>query len=272
MTMVYVPAGTFARGATDAQTQAAMTICTQYHVGCHTCEAGRDKCRPEWFADEQPARDVTMSGFWIDRTEVTNEQYERCVKAGACQPPAATSSYSQNTYYGTEEFAAYPVVYVDWPRATAYCRWAGARLPSEAEWEYTARGPDGRIFPWGDEFDPARLNYCDGSCELPGADTTGDDSHAETAPVGSYPSGASWIGALDMAGNVAEWTADWYGKDSYAAAASRDPQGPATGDLRVQRGGAWGFEPIYATTIYRSSEQPGEADAYTGFRCARNGQ
>ena len=132
----------------------------------------------------------------------------------------------------------------------------------------TPRGPDSPDFPWGEAFDGSKLNFCDVNCWVPGADPDSDDGYVETAPVGNYPAGASWIGALDLAGNVAEWVGDWYAADYYAASAADDPAGPPTGERRVQRGGAWGMEPIYAHNSYRSSEEPMHVNVYAGFRCA----
>jgi len=278
MTMVYVPAGEFQMGSMEPDVEFAMDVCTKYHLGCHVCNPGRDVCKREWFLDEQPAHAVALDAFWLDQTEVTNAQYQRCVSAAACKPPAETGFYTRKAYYGDPAYANYPVVYMDWARAAAYCRWAGGssltgrrgRLPTEAEWEYAASGPDQRAFPWGDEFDGSRLNFCDKNCWVPGADTKSDDGFAETAPVGSFPSDASWAGALDMAGNVAEWTADWYNESYYGSSPARNPRGPRAGERRVQRGGSWGTEPIYAYAHYRSAELPDHTGIYAGFRCAQD--
>jgi formylglycine-generating enzyme required for sulfatase activity len=169
---------------------------------------------------------------------------------------------------------AHPINCVDWDQAMAYCRWKGKRLPTEAEWEYAARGNDGRIFPWGNEAPSAkRLNVCGSECaamakrelsaEWP-AYYNDDDGWAATAPVGSYPEGASPFGALDMAGNVAEWTADWYGV--YSTKAETNPQGPRTGTSRVSRGGGW-LGPARATD--REWPDPAVRAMDRGFRCAR---
>jgi len=190
-------------------------------------------------SDEQPAHEVTLDAFWSDRTEVTNAQFAACVAGGACQPPENTSSYTRDQYYGNDEFADYPVIYVSWNDAGDFCAWAGGRLPTEAEWEYAARGPTGRVYPRGNKVNGERLNFCDVNCPFEWADKGVDDGHADTAPVGSYPDGASWVGALDMAGNVWEWVNDWYDSDYYGKLADESPSGPVSGEYRVLRGGAW---------------------------------
>jgi formylglycine-generating enzyme required for sulfatase activity len=268
MAMVYVPAGEFQMGSNDNGVDNALQLCNQFHRACK-CKEGRDFCKREWFADEQPAHSVALDGFWIDRTEVTNAQFERCVQAGMCAPPDESSLYTLASYYGNPTYDNYPVVNVNWYQAEAYCKWAGGRLPTEAEWEYAARGAEGRIFPWGSEFDGTRLNYCDAKCWLEWADQTFDDGYADTAPVGSFPQGVSWSGAQDLAGNVWEWVADWYASDYYGHSPARNPTGPSSGEYRVLRGGAWGLEPIYAYSLYRGSKYPDKSNIYSGFRCAR---
>ncbi len=211
--------------------------------------------------DEQPVHTVALDGFWIDRTEVTKAQYEQCVAAGACTP-----CYGDSAYYD------YPAIYVTWYQAETYCGWAGGRLPTEAEWEYAARGPEGRVFPWGDEFDGTRLNFCDANCERDWADETVDDGYAETAPVGSYPAGASWCGAQDMAGNVWEWVADSYASDYYDRSPSRNPTGPSPWEYRVLRGGSWGFDPYYVRGANRDCFVPSNTYGHVGLRCAMSSE
>jgi formylglycine-generating enzyme required for sulfatase activity len=222
MTMVYVPAGTFPMGSAASDPDA------QY--------------------EEKPQHQVTLDAFWIDRTEVTNAQYGRCVEAGTCQKSTLADDAAYNG-------AGYPVVGVAWQDAADYCRWAGGRLPSEAEWEYAARGLDGRIYPWGDTFDGAKVNA-----------TGKDDGYEYTAPVGSFPAGASWIGALDMAGNVWEWTNDWYA--SYPAEPQVNPGGPADGQTRALRGGSWYADPEIVRAAYRGNDALDLRNGSTGFRCA----
>ena len=240
MVMVYVPAGEFEMGSTE----------------------GDD--------DEQPVHTVALDGFWIDRTEVTNAQYEQCVAAGDCDPRSFSGSDTRGWTYGDGAADDHPAIYVTWYQAETYCRWVGGRLPTEAEWEYAARGPEGRVFPWGDDFDGAQLNYCDANCEREWADEVVDDGYAETAPVGSFPAGASWCEALDLAGNVWEWVADSYAGNYYERSPSRNPTGPSSWECRVLRGGSWGFDPYYVRAANRDCFVPSNTYGHIGFRCARD--
>jgi formylglycine-generating enzyme required for sulfatase activity len=257
MVMVYVPAGEFEMGSTDQEVDYALALCHEYYYG---------DCRQNQFEEEQPVHTVALDAFWIDRTEVTNAQYAQCVAARACEPPWKSSSYTRDSYYDNPAYDDYPVIYVDRQRAEAYCAWAGGRLPTEAEWEYAARGPEGYIFPWGDELDGTRLNYCDADCEFKHADRSFDDGYADTAPVGSYRDGASWVGALDLAGNVWEWVADWYGE--YLSEPQENPIGPSTGEFRMVRGGSWGCIWYTVRAASRSIVPPDYPYYDVGFRCA----
>lgn len=224
--------------------------------------------------DEKPDRKVTLSAFWIDKVEVTNAMYNLCVQAGACETPREFKSATQERYFGNPDFNDFPVVFVNWEDAKAYCAWAGRRLPSEAEWEYAARGTDYRRFPWGDASPTNQLaNY--------------DNIFRDTQRVGSFPNGASSFGALDMAGNVWEWVADFYSPNSYTSAGDTNPMGPATagvnGPRRVIRGGSWAdnFKDLRVSNRgfalapdlsadSRSEAYMGEAKNSIGFRCAAN--
>lgn len=251
MTMVYAPPGTFEMGSDDSDVVYALQQCYPYGASCDS----------DWFVNELPAHDVTLSGFWIDRIEVTNAHYQRCLAAGMCGE--ATCGDDQDPA-GPD----HPVTCVTFEQAQAYCEWVGARLPTEAEWEYAARGPEPQAFPWGHAFDGARLNYCDTHCEFAWADLTTDDGYARTAPAGSFPGGSSWCGALDMAGNVHEWVADWYAEDYYALSPSLNPTGPASGEYRILRGGSWGAVPGCVRTASRGLPLPGMTAPTIGFRCA----
>lgn len=223
MVMVYVPGGTIMMGT----------------------DQGED--------NERPAHDVTLDGFWIDRTEVTNAQYARCVAAQQCATPADTQSYTR-PYFGNPQFDDYPVIHVTWENATQYCTWAGGQLPTEAQWEYAARGPQGHLYPWGNEPPTdTRLNY--------------RGAFGDTQPVGAYPTGASWVGAFDLAGNVWEWVRDWYAP--YSQSSQINPVGPASGERRVLRGGFWRSESLEIRTVFRHFAGPEVHDAGIGFRCTQ---
>jgi eukaryotic-like serine/threonine-protein kinase len=199
--------------------------------------------------DEKPQHSVYVDEFWIMETPVTNAQYQRCVTANACTPP-------NNKIWNQFEYANHPVTHVNWQQANEYAVWAGGRLPTEAEWEKAARGIDGRIFPWANpEPDETLLNYnqkCKG-----------------TTDVGSYPTGASIYGTLDMAGNVWEWVADWYNEGYYAISPASNPLGPASGDFRVLRGGSWYVDSYYVRTVYRDRHPPHYLSDDVGFRVVR---
>jgi formylglycine-generating enzyme required for sulfatase activity len=244
MAMVYVPGTTSQMGSSGAEVEDALALCKQLYDG------NEDICRRVLYEDESPQHLVTLEGLWIDRTEVTNAQYKLCVAGGIC----VESIYADNTTYGKDD---YPVVGVAWDDAATYCNWVGGRLPSEAEWEYTARGPDQWRYPWGNQFDGTQSNHCgDTNCQQKWADDSVDDGHANTAPVGSYPGGASWCGVLDMAGNVSEWIGDWYG--GYSSAARLNPMGPETGDYKVLRGGGWSNDQVGIRSANRMSPLPTE--------------
>lgn len=205
--------------------------------------------------DERPLHEVVLSPYYMDVFETTNRVYRRCVDAGACAPPEIRMLFDD------PRLADHPVVIVDWEQARKFCQWAGKRLPTEAEWEFAARGPDGRIYPWGNEWDPSRANW---NGEDEGEGTAG------TKPVGSYPSGVSPFGIHEMAGNVWEWCADWHNAESYASYHDKtDPRGPRFGTVKVLRGGGWkGSGKETLRTANRFMDRPFEAYSLFGFRCA----
>ena len=249
MVMVRVPPGEFAMGSDDDAAANAMALCDAYSP----------ECNRELIALEQPAHEVTLNGFWIDQTEVTNAQYARCVAAGDCEESTYADDPNLN---GPDQ----PAVGIDWYNAEAYCAWAGGRLPTEAEWEFAARGPDGWVFPWGDAFDQTRLNFCDVNCTGDWKVDTFDDGHPKTAPVGSYPRGASWCGALDMAGNAWEWVEDWFAP--YPSAETLNPANPASGEAKVLRGGSWFDLPHDVRSTSRGKFRPDFGLSIVGCRCA----
>ena len=212
--------------------------------------------------EEHPQHTVSLDAFWIDRYEVTNDQYRAFVEATGNRVP-----YDWQKGEIPAGKQDHPVVRVSWEDAQAYCQWAGARLPTEAEWEKGARGTDARQYPWGNTFDGSRLNFCDRNCEFDWKDTDVDDGYARTAPVGSFPAGASPYGALDMAGNVWEWVADWYDGDYYRRSPGSNPAGPDSGGYRVLRGGSWSSYPGRARSAYRDWIGPGCTLWDFGFRC-----
>jgi formylglycine-generating enzyme required for sulfatase activity len=240
-------------------------------------------------ADEKPAHQVTLSPFCIDRKEVTAGEFEACSSIGECKrapvevdwkdiTPRQVKVYSTFCNARRPERADHPINCVDFERAARYCAYRGKRLPTEAEWEFAARGSDGRKYPWGDEEpDAKRLNACGAECVAWGAKHgepmralyTANDGWEGTAPVGSFPDGASPFGLLDVVGNVWEWTSDWDG--SYGKDPAVDPTGPASGTRRVVRGGAFngGFASWVRPTQRYSDRPETQSHAY-GFRCARS--
>lgn len=204
---------------------------------------------------EKPVHTVYLDEFWIDQTEITNAMYKLCVQAGKCVQPV------ENDYFGNPSYAQHPVVNINWNDAFAYCDWAGRSLPTEAQWEKSARGTDGRYYPWGDQLpDNELLNLNNGSL-------------SKTVAVGSYPKGVSPYGVFDMAGNVWEWVADWFDGNYYKDLADLNPEGPASGQYRVIRdtrvsipSGSQGYE-VYGSAI-RSKGVQSFTSQFLGFRCA----
>jgi len=208
-------------------------------------------------SDEEPIHRVYLSDYYIDKYEVTNATYKRCVDAGECIPPKQSDSNTRSAYYGNSEFDDYPAIYVDWNMANTYCSWHDTRLPSEAEWEKAARGANGRTYPWGENIDCDKANY-QSSC-------VGD-----TTKVGSYLDGVSRYGIYDMAGNVWEWVNDWYGEKYYQSSPFSNPLGADSGQYRVLRGGSWLDGNNNARSAKRHKTVPEDIYFSLGFRCARS--
>ena len=247
MPQVYIPAGKFRMGGMDVRR----------------------------LPNELPDHDVTLDAFWIDQLEVTNAMYGLCVRAGVCTLPQDLKSQRRPEYFDNPEFKDYPVIYVTWGQAKAYCEWAGRRLPTEAEWERAGRGDDFRTFPWGED-------------KANGLLTNFNMLVGDTSRVGTYPAGASPFGVLDMAGNVAEWVNDFYTFDySNLLENTLNPTGPLTSASlnRVVRGGSLGDAEINIRVSKRSSvlgsnlsAKPdsnaylGDSSPRIGFRCAQDDQ
>ncbi|MFQ5949340.1 MAG: formylglycine-generating enzyme family protein [Nitrospiria bacterium] len=247
--MVWIPPGTFFMGTDEID------------VENEGIQLGFP--RP-WFEDEHPRRNVTLDGYFIDRHEVTQQEYMQFVRATGHRPPVHWTSGLYETGKGD-----HPVTYVDWYDANDYCRWSEKHLPTEEEWEKAARGPEGRRYPWGDAFDIRRAQLA------PGADIL-----IKTAPVGNYIDGISPYGVSDMIGNVWEWTESWYLPYPESNLRSRD----FGMKYRVVRGLSYhslGHYPegayqrvleVTARAATRSYDPPTERLEDLGFRCARRGK
>jgi len=227
--MVWVPSGSFLMGRCRGDDQAS--------------------------SDEQPAHTVHLEGFWMDRREVTNAAYRKCVEAGSCTAPHKVKEYDD------PGFSEYPVLWIDWFQAKAYARWAGKRLPSEAEWEYAARAGSTTRYPWGTEWQPGLANSIG---------TGGADRFSGPAPVGSFSPNA-W-GLFDMIGNAREWVEDAYHPNYVDAPSDGRPWNQVSDDAgepsRVLRGGSYGDFPQKQRTSRRSHKSPDGWTKTTGFRCA----
>jgi formylglycine-generating enzyme required for sulfatase activity len=207
-------------------------------------------------ADEQPIHPVHLDAFYIDKFEVTNAFYEACVEAGVCAPVRKKSSATRSDYYDNRRYVRFPVIFVDWNMAQAYCEWREARLPTEAEWEKAARGRTNVTYPWGNDPFCNHANY--GNC-------LGDTSGATI-----YDLGQSRYGVYNMAGNVWEWVSDWYAADYYRPALQEDPQGSETGTEKVLRGGSWKDDYAEMRSVNREAEDPAYSSNAIGFRCAKD--
>jgi formylglycine-generating enzyme len=242
---------------------------TMVYVPEGSCPMGSE----EGYDDEKPVHDVRLDDYWIDSTEITNDQFAQFVRETGYETTAekegsgftyndgefeeitgADWQHPQGLDSDINGLADHPVVQVSWYDAEAYCEWAETRLPTEAEWAYAARGPEGYRYPWGEQ-----VSNCDlaqfGSCA------------GQTVPTGSLPRGASWVGALDMSGNVIEWTNDWYDENYYANSPEISPQGPDNGEFKVLRGGSWLNDEISVRGAIRGIANAVDRRDYVGFRC-----
>ncbi len=259
MTIVYIPAGEFLLGSSDDD--------------------------PEAQEDEKPQQTIYLDAFWIDRTEVTVAQFQEFVNqtgyvteaeqegGGVVYSPDAVSVRSASWKLpqgggAPPATGRQPVVQVSWNDARAYCEWAGRRLPTEAEWDKAARGTEGWIYPWGDQFDGLRLNFCDKRCSAPWRNGDYDDTFARAANVSVFPAGASPYDALDMSGNVWEWVNDFYDFRGYYRFPTANPPGVESGTQRVARGGSWIDTPDRVRAGARLALAPNVRNNVTGFRCA----
>ncbi len=263
MEMIYIPAGEFEMGCKASQCQ----------------------------GDDLPPHTVRLDAFWMDQTEVTNAMYATYTKATGYKTVAEDQYFGSGVVYVNNDWRSIkganwkhpegpdnnidgkendPVVQLSWEEASDYCSWAGERLPTEAEWEYAAGSNDGRLYPWGNMYPSGELaNFADINFLSDYSDIQIDDGYRFTAPVGSYPSGITVLGLLDMAGNVAEWVSDIYDEKYYEVSPADNPVGPAAGEYGVARGGSFAETGYYLMTSARLT--PRRADMFfdLGFRCVR---
>jgi sulfatase modifying factor 1 len=264
--MLPVPAGTFTMGASGEAQRSALRMCIE-----EVPPRIQPACHADVFASEGPANPVYLSAYSIDRVEVTVAAYRGCVRAGACSPGPLLQT---DTRFLQPRL---PITSVTWDEARAYCAWRGARLPSEAEWERAARGVDARTWTWGnlprgDAANHGRFINAEemGSSNILRMRPDESDGYAFLAPVGSYPDVTSPVGALDLAGNASEWTADVYHEDPPQRGSTVNPHGPAAGSMRTVRGGSWRHPMLFLRTTARDPVAPDTRSPEVGFRCARS--
>ncbi len=281
MVMVYVPTGEFEMGSGGLN-------------WIRRPLSPRDRERtglvPYFFPDERPQHPVYLDAFWIDQTEVTVGMFRTFVEETGYETTAERQGWGRPWAEGTGELEwphvsgadwqhprgpgssavdDHPVAQVSWEDSAAYCAWAGGQLPTEAQWEKACRGIDGRMWPWGNSYDGNRVSSCEGQCPVERwKDDRFDDGYAYTSPVGTFPDGASPYGAMDMAGNLWEWVADWYADDYYGDSPCENPLGPDSGAVRAMRGGAWFQTDVWLTCSVRHQNPPSDLYDDLGFRCA----
>ena len=280
MEMIYVPEGSFQRGSSDAQIDQVIEECLKMYPEGSSCK------REVYSRQEQPEKEVRIDAFWMDKTEVTNAQFCLFLNQKGNQSTNEIKWFepgsghrgivygfieeAEGIYTPKSGYENYPVIEVSWYGAKAYCEWAGGRLPTEAEWEYAAKGPMNSIYPWGNVFDGSAVNYRDLSFDFDnhGKDTSFSDSSPQWTEVGSYPEGASWCGILDLAGNIHEWVYDWYAPDYYSISPAINPTGPETGKYKICRGGSWYDPSWHVRCSYRKVLSSSSARMHwVGFRC-----
>jgi formylglycine-generating enzyme len=252
--MIRVADTTFRMGSTHAETLEAAAECAREPFGF--------RCNDTTFADEMPAHEVHLSPYWLDRTEVTVRAYARCVQLRRCKAPPFAQGGKR---FDRPEYPASLVTHED---ALAYCKFRGARLPTEAEYERAARGEKARRFPWGDLYNARAANHGRLGWDV----TDARDGYAELAPVGSFPAGATAEGFMDLAGNAAEWVSDRY-LPRYSAGRQGDPPGPSAppaSSERVVRGGSYAQAGPWLRGAARRFQEPTVRRAFLGFRCARS--
>ncbi len=259
--LVNVAGAAFMMGTTSEEAQQAVDECALYGSTCDIA----------WVTDSIPEHTVVVDSFRMELYEVTLEQYVQFLNslgpdshADGCsgQACAQVNGDEENSYivFNGTTYAINPSVnnlpatWVTWYGADAYCRSIDRRLPTEAEWEHAARGPQNLLYPWGDTFDPIRAN-------------SNQANVGGTSPVTDYINGISAFGLFNMAGNVQEWVADWYGFDYYTRSPQANPTGPEAGLQKVLRGGSWDTGPLFLRSVHRRSAEPTAASSAIGFRC-----
>lgn len=267
-TVIEIPAGSFTMGASA----------DLGYAECQNLLRG-ETCQRSWFTDEEPVHTVYLNRFFIDQYEVTNAQFAAFLNVTGNQREGGVpwlDTTDEHTlirdlssgFAAASGYENHPVIQVTWHGARSYCEWQGGRLPTEAEWEKAARGPlDERLYPWGDAYESQKANLCDSQCQETWRNPNFNDGYSRTAPVGSYPTGDSYYGVHDMAGNVFEWTADWYSPDYYATSPDANPPGASTGELRITRGGSWYRNGRSIRLSYRYGFAEVDSADDVGFRC-----